>query len=79
MEAKKSRAEKLSDSHVVALGKIVDCTKFTAAKETGIHPATRKSLVSNGFAVTDTSGTKIKVTAAGRKAHAKAQKAASQE
>lgn len=76
MEAKKSKTapqKRLSDSQVVALGKIVECTKFTPNKETGLLYPTRKSLVSKGFAVVDASGTKIKITAAGRKAHAKAQ------
>lgn len=76
MEAKKSKTapqSRLSDSHVVALGKISECTKFTPHKETGLHYATRKSLVNQGFATTDASGTKIKITATGRKAYAKAQ------
>lgn len=75
MDASKSKTapqSRMSDSHIVALGKLLECTKFTSAKETGIHYATRKALVSRGYATTDASGDKIKITAAGRKAHSKA-------
>lgn len=75
MDASKSKTapqSRMSDSHVVALGKLKEFTKLTPVKETGIHYATRNALVIRGLAITDASGTKIKITAAGRKAHAKA-------
>lgn len=68
----KATNSRLSDSHVVALGKLKDHTKFTPAKETGIHFATRKSLAAAGLVATDATGDKIKITAAGRKAYQKA-------
>lgn len=68
----KATNSRLSDSHVVALGKLKDHTKFTWAKETGIHFATQKALVARNFAILDATGNKIKITAAGRKAYQKA-------
>jgi hypothetical protein len=65
----------MSDSHVVALGKLAGNPKFTPSKETGIHHATRKALVNQGLATVDASGDKIKITAAGRSAYRKASKA----
>ncbi len=71
-EDRLSANSRLSDSHAVALGKLKDHTQFTPAKETGIHFATQKALVSRSFAVTDATGNKIKITAAGRKEYARA-------
>lgn len=75
MEAKKSKTapqSRMSETHVVALSTLADFPKLTPNKEVGLHHKTREALVQRGFAATDSIGTKIKITAAGRKALKKA-------
>ena len=79
MDAKKAKTapqSRMSETQVVALGKLADFTKFTPNKEVGLHYKTREAFVQQGFAATDASGSKIKITSAGRKAYDKARQQA---